>query len=156
MRNITTTLGAILMVIVSLTVPCVSFAAGDNKNVKALVAVDDDWSNAAVAKDVDRVASFYAADGVAFPPDEPVAVGSAATRKVWANYFADPTYQISWKTTSAGVQKDLGWTAGTFRDSSKGSDGKTVAKTGKYVCVWKKDADGKWKAIRDIWNYDGK
>ena len=40
------------------------------------------------------------------------------------------------------------------RDSSKGSDGKTVAKTGKYVCVWKKEADGKWKAIRDIWNYD--
>src|ERR1700693_4684987 len=103
MRKIITTSGAILMVIVSLTGARVSFAAADNKNAKALVAVDDDWSNAAVAKDVDRVASFYAADGVAFPPDEPIAVGSAATRKVWANAFADPTYQISWKTTSAGV-----------------------------------------------------
>jgi ketosteroid isomerase-like protein len=75
---------------------------------------------------------------------------------VWANYFADPTYQISWKTSSAEVVKDLGWTAGTFQDSSKGFDGKTVAKNGKYVCVWRKGADGKWKAIRDIWNYDGK
>ncbi len=134
----------------------ISFAGTEDENAKALIAVDDDWSNAAVAKDVDRVASFYATDGVAFPPDEPIAVGWAATRKVWANYFADSSYQISWKTTSAGVAEDTRWTAGTFQDSSKGSDGKIVAKNGKYVCVWRKGADGKWKAIRDIWNYDGK
>ena len=66
------------MVIVSLTVTHVSFAEADNKNVKALVADDDTWSNAAVAKDVDRVASFYAADGIAFPPDEPIAIGSSS------------------------------------------------------------------------------
>jgi ketosteroid isomerase-like protein len=130
-----------------------SFAA-DDKDAKELIAVDDDWSKAAVARDVDRVAAFYAVDGIAFPPGEPVAVGSAATRKVWANYFADPSYQISWKTTSAEVVQDMGWTAGTFQDSSKGSDGKTVTKSGKYVCVWRRDAGHKWKAIRDMWNYD--
>lgn len=148
--------GAILIAIASLAVARVCLAAGDDKNAKELIALDADWSNAAVARDVDRVASFYATDGVAFPPDEPIAVGKAATRKVWADSFADPTYQISWKTTSAGVVKDLGWTTGTFRDSSKGSDGKTVSKNGKYVTVWRQGADGKWKAIRDIWNYDSK
>jgi ketosteroid isomerase-like protein len=154
-RN-TAAFGAILLTIASLSVARTCFAAAEDKNTKELIAIDDDWSNAAVAKDVDRVASFYAKDAVAFPPDEPIAVGWAAARKVWANYFADPTYQISWKTASAGVVKDTGWTAGTFQDSSKGSDGKTVAKNGKYVCVWRKGADGKWKAIRDIWNYDAK
>ena len=147
---------AILIAIALLAVARMGFGADDDKAAKELIAVDDEWSTAAVAKDVDRVASFYATDAVAFPPDEPIAVGSVATRKVWANYFADPTYQISWKTSSAEVVKDLGWTAGTFQDSSKGSDGKTVAKNGKYVCVWRKGADGKWKAIRDIWNYDSK
>jgi hypothetical protein len=34
-----------------------------------------------VAKDVDREASFYATDGIAFPPDEPIAVGKAAAGK---------------------------------------------------------------------------
>jgi ketosteroid isomerase-like protein len=156
MKRNTVALGAILIAITSLAVARICSAAADDKNTKELIAVDADWSNAAVAKDLDRVASFYAQDGVAFPPDEPIAVGKVATRKVWANYFADPSYQISWKTTSAEVVKDTGWTAGTFQDSSKGSDGKTVAKTGKYVCVWRKGADGKWKAIRDIWNYDTK
>jgi ketosteroid isomerase-like protein len=28
--------------------------------------------------------------------------------------------------------------------------------TGKYVCIWAKQADGTWKAIHDIWNTDSK
>lgn len=32
-------------------------------------------TNAAIAEDVDRVASFYPQDAVVFPPDEPIAVG---------------------------------------------------------------------------------
>jgi ketosteroid isomerase-like protein len=156
MKRNSVAFGAILIAIASLAVARISLAAADDKNAKGLIAVDNDWSNAAVAKDVDRVASFYATDGVVFPPDEPIAIGKGAARKVWADAFADASYQISWKTTSAGVAKDMGWTAGTFQDSSKGSDGKTVARNGKYVCVWRKGADGKWKAIRDIWNYDTK
>lgn len=91
-----------------------------------MIAVDEDWSNAAVAKDVDAVASFYAENASAYPPNQPIAVGRAAARKVWAGYFADPTYEISWKTTSAGVVKDTGWTVGTYQDSSQSSDGKRV------------------------------
>ena len=147
---------AMLIAIALIAVARIGFAAGDDKAAKELTAVDEAWSAAAVAKDVDRVASFYATDGVAYPPDAPGAAGSAATRKLWAGAFADPTYQISWKTSAAEVVQDLGWTAGTFQDSSKGADGKTVATHGKYVCVWRKGADGKWKAIRDIWNYDSK
>ena len=134
----------------------ISFAGAEAQNAKALIALDNDWSNAAVAKNVDRVASFYAADAVVYPPNEPIAVGRAAARKVWARYFADPTYQVSWKTTSAGVENNTGWTAGTYQDSWKGSDGKTIVGKGKYLCVWRKGADGKWKAIHDMWNSDTK
>jgi len=57
---------------------------------------------------------------------------------VWGRHFADPTYEISWKTTAAGVVKDTGWTVGTYQDSFKGADGKTVVGKGKYVTVWRK------------------
>ena len=133
-----------------------AFGATDDANVKVLVALDAEWSKAAGTRNVDRVAAFYADDAVAYPPNEAVSVGRAEARQVWARYFADPTYQISWKTTAAGVEKALGWTAGTYEDSVKGPDGKSVVTTGKYVCVWRKGADGKWKAILDIWNYDTK
>jgi ketosteroid isomerase-like protein len=123
---------------------------------KTLVKLDDEWSAAAVAKDVERVASFYAEDAVAYPPNQPAAVGREAAKKVWADFLLDPSSTISWKTTRAGVSGDLGYTTGTYKDSFKGPDGKMVEEVGKYVCVWKKQKDGSWKAIHDMWNADSR
>ena len=123
---------------------------------KALAKLDDDWSAAAATRDAKRVASFYAEDAIAYPPNEPMAVGRAGAEKVWAAYFADPTYKLSWKTTYAEATGALGYTAGTYEDSFKGPDGKTVNGKGKYLCVWKKQSDGTWKAVHDMWNTDSK
>ncbi len=107
-------------------------------------------------KNAERVASFYAEEAIAYPPNEPVAVGKAAAKKVWAAYFSDPTFTISWKTAHAEVTGDLGYTAGPYEASFKGPDGKTVNEKGKYLCVWKKQNDGTWKAVHDMWNTDSR
>jgi uncharacterized protein (TIGR02246 family) len=135
-----------------------TFAADMDKNAKEIAKLDDDWSKAAAARDVDKVASFYADDAIAYPPNEPAANGREAAKKVWAAYFAEPTFKISWKTTHAEVAKsgDIGLTTGTYEDSFKGPDGKMVSENGKYVCIWKKQKDGSWKATNDIWNSDAK
>jgi ketosteroid isomerase-like protein len=135
-----------------------ALAAGIDANAKALAKLDDDWSKVAATKDAERVASFYAEDAIAYPPNEPMTIGRSAAKKVWAAYFADPSFTISWKTVHAGVSKsgDLGFTTGTYEDSYKGADGKLVTEKGKYVCIWKKQKDGSWKAIHDTWNSDSK
>ena len=158
MRRYALARGAILIAIASLAVARVCFAAAEDKNVRELIAVDEDWSKAAVAKDVDRVASFYAEDAIVYPPQEPIAIGRPAAKKVWAAYFADKTFTISWKTAHAEVAKsgDLGYTAGTYEASFKGPDGKQVSEKGKYVSTWRKQKGGTWKAIHDIWNADAK
>ncbi len=51
---------------------------------------------------------------------------------------------------------DLGLTAGTYEASFKGPDGRQVSEKGKYVCTWRKQKGGTWKAIHDIWNADAK
>jgi len=125
---------------------------------KTLTQLDDDWAKAAGARDVDRVASFYADDAIAYPPSMPIAVGHDAAKQVWASYLADSTFAISWKTDHAMVAQsgDLGFTAGTYEASWKSPDGKPVVEKGKYLCNWKKQADGSWKAIHDMWNSDAK
>ncbi|MCU0253049.1 MAG: SgcJ/EcaC family oxidoreductase [Acidobacteria bacterium] len=138
------------------TVVPVTFAGEMDAHAKALAKLDDDWSAAAATRDAAKVASFYADDALAYPPGEPVAVGKAAAQKVWAAYFAEPTFKISWKTTHAEVNGDLGFTSGTYEDSFKGPDGKPVQEKGKYLCVWKKQKDGSWKAIHDMWNADSR
>lgn len=127
-------------------------------DAKALAKLDDDWSKAAGARDVDLVASFYAEDAVAYPPNEPVCMGRAAAKRVWAAYLAEKSFSISWKTTHAEVAKsgEVGFTWGTYEDSYKGADGKQVNEKGKYLCIWKKQKDGTWKATNDMWNSDAK
>ena len=58
----------------------IGLAADMDANAKALVKLDDDWSKAAATKDADRVAAFYADDAIAYPPNEPVAIGRPAAR----------------------------------------------------------------------------
>jgi ketosteroid isomerase-like protein len=125
---------------------------------KALAKLDDEWSAAAATKDAEKVASFYAEDAIAYPPGEPAAVGRAAAKKVWAAYLSDPSLSISWKTLHADVAKsgELGFTAGTYEMSFKGPDGKMMHEKGKYLCTWRLQKDGSWKAAHDMWNADAK
>jgi ketosteroid isomerase-like protein len=154
LRSILTAGGAVVVLFSAFG----ALAADTDAKAKALARVDDEWSKAAATRDAGRVASFYAEDAIAYPPNEPIAIGRLAAKKVWASYFANPTFSISWKTVHAGVSTsgDLGFTAGTYEDSFKGPDGKRVHEKGKYVCTWRKEKDGTWKAIHDIWNADSK
>jgi ketosteroid isomerase-like protein len=131
-------------------------AAEMSKEARELAGLDDQWSAAAGARDVEKVASFYAPDAVAYPPNEVAAVGRANARAAWAAMLADPSLKISWKASHAEVAKGggLGYTAGAYALSVKGPDGKTIHDTGKYLCVWQKGPDGKWQSIHDMWNSD--
>lgn len=133
-----------------------ALAAGIADNARVLAGLDSEWSAAAVKRDAELIASFYAEDAVVYPPNGVIITGRIAAGKFWASGLADPTYSISWKAVNAAVSKDedLGFTSGTYEESYKGADGKMVANTGKYVTVWAKDKDGNWKAIHDIWNAD--
>ncbi len=122
---------------------------------KNLAKLDDEWSKAAAAKDIDKVSSFYAEDAMVYPPNAPVVSGRAEAKKAWAAMLADPSMSLSWKTTHSEVQGDLGFTSGTYEASFK-VDGKPMTEKGKYLCVWKKQKDGSWKAAHDIWNSDAK
>ena len=134
----------------------IASAADMDAQAKMLAKLDGEWSDVAVKKDMDRLASYYAEDAIVYPPNAPAAMGREAAKKVWAAFLSDPSAGISWKVSHAEVStnSELGFTAGTYEASFKGPDGKPGTQKGKYLCVWKKGKDGKWKAIHDIWNSD--
>jgi ketosteroid isomerase-like protein len=123
-----------------------------------LAKLDEDWSKAAQTKDPDKIAAFYSDHAVVYPPNGPIAVGKAAAREVWAGAFRDSSYTIRWKPERAEVGKggDMGFTSGTYESTITGADKKISREKGKYLCVWKKQADGNWKAAHDMWNADAK
>ncbi len=134
--------------------------AGDvDPSAASLVAVDEAWSKAAQSKDAKKVAAYYAEDGIAYPPNMPLASGRAAAEKLWGGFFTMEGFvSISWKTLHAEVSKsgELGFTAGSYELTVKGPDGKPGVEKGKYLCNWRKQKDGSWKATHDMWNADAK
>ena len=76
--------------------------------------------------------------------------------KSFAAFFALPNFKISWQAKRADVAKsgELGYTSGTYQFSFVDPSGKTISDNGKYVTVWKKQMDGSWKVLLDIFNTD--
>ena len=146
-----------LVVTLTLGVAAVAVCwAADTKIEQALRDADAQWSAAAVAKDLDKTVSYYADDAIVMPPNASAAKTREAIRKVWQDLLASPGLVISWKATKVEVAKsgDLACLSGTYELTMNDPSGKPVNDHGKYVEVWEKQADGKWKCGADIWNSD--
>jgi uncharacterized protein (TIGR02246 family) len=130
--------------------------AGDSKAEQALRDADAAWSKAAESKDLDKTVSYYSDDATVLPPNAPAATTKEAIRKIWQDMFATPGFVISWKATKVEVAKsgDLACLTGTYEVTMNDASGKPVNDRGKYLAVFEKQADGKWKCGADIWNSD--
>src|ERR1700733_1231104 len=116
---------------------------------------DAQWSKTAMANDLDGTVSFYTDDASLLPPNAPLATGKQAIRAVWAGMLS-PDTTVSWQVSKADVARsgELAYVMGTYQIAAKNPQGKSQEDRGKLVEVWKKQADGKWKTVADIFNSD--
>ena len=135
---------------------CTALAADTTAIEQALRDLDAQWSAAAGAKSLEKTVSFYSADAIVMPPNASAATTKEAIRKVWQDLLASPGLVISWKTGKVEVAKsgDLASLSGTYELTMNDASSKPVNDHGKYVEVWEKQSDGKWKCGTDIWNSD--
>ena len=135
---------------------CTALAADTTAIEQALRDLDAQWSASATAKDLDKTVSYYSDDAIVMPPNASAATTREAIRKVWQDLLASSGLVITWKTTKVEVAKsgDLACLSGTYEVTVNDASGKPVNDHGKYVEVWEKQSDGKWKCGTDIWNSD--
>ena len=139
----------------SFTIVCTAPAA-DTKIEQALRDLDAQWSKDAEAKDVDKTVSYYAESAVVMPPNASAAMTKEAIRSAWKEMLTTPGAAINWKATKVEVAKagDLAYVSGTYEETMNDASGRSVKDHGKYVEIFKKQADGTWKVVADIWNSD--
>jgi ketosteroid isomerase-like protein len=142
----------IALLLFSLALPVL---AGDAKAEQTLRDADDQWSKAAGAHDLDKTVSFYSDDAIVLPPNAPSLTGKDAFRGMWQQVLRDMT-SMNWKATRVEVAKsgDFGYIAGTYEMNIKDASGKLIDDRGKYLEVWKKQADGSWKCTADMFSSD--
>jgi uncharacterized protein (TIGR02246 family) len=113
------------------------------------------WNAAEAAKDLEKCISFYADGGERLPTGSPVIRGTEALRNEWRKYLSSPgTFQWSTSKVEVSNSGDLAYETGRFVLKTVDKSGQGTTTNGKYVCVWKKQRDGKWKVVADIDNPD--
>jgi uncharacterized protein (TIGR02246 family) len=122
----------------------------------AIRKLDVDWSNAAQTKNVDAWVAFYSDDATVLPPNEPMASSKDAIRKSIEGLLTLPGVNLKWEPKKIEVSKsgDIAYSFGTYDMSMNDPKGNPITDKGKYVEVWKKQADGNWKCAVDTFNSD--
>jgi ketosteroid isomerase-like protein len=122
----------------------------------ALRKLDDEWSKAAGSKDVEKTISYYSDDAVVMPPNSPALTGKEPIRGLWKAMLGAPGFAGGWKSTKVEVARlgDLAYVSGNYELSEHDASGKPMTDKGKYLEVWKKQADGSWKCVVDMFNTD--
>jgi uncharacterized protein (TIGR02246 family) len=126
--------------------------AADESAVKD---ADAQWAKTAGANDLEGTVAYYTDDASMLSPNAPIATGKQAIRAAWASLL-NPDVTVSWQVTKAEAARsgDLAYVVGVYQITPKNPKGQPMADTGKLVEVWKKQSDGKWKVVEDIFNSD--
>ena len=147
----------LMYLVVALCAAFMSCSRPGNRSIDEAVirAASREWSDAEAGKDLEKCVSFYAEDGERFATGSPLIVGRDALRKEWAKYLSAPG-SFHWTTSKVEVARsgDLAYETGVFVIKTVDKDQQPAIINGKYVLVWKKQADGKWKVVADIDNPD--
>jgi uncharacterized protein (TIGR02246 family) len=112
-----------------------------------------DWGG----KDVDRIAAHYTDDGNLIVPNSPMMAGKDAIAKAMKDVLADPNWSLALQPVQVEVSRggDLGYTRGTYvLTATDPASEKATTEKGRFVAIFRKEADGSWKAVQDINNAD--
>jgi uncharacterized protein (TIGR02246 family) len=139
---------------------CSPSPAPDNREADAhalrdgeVAAFVKDWGG----KDTDRIAAHYTDDGNVMIPNSPMMTGKDAIGKALKEAMADPNWSLALQPVQVEVSRsgDLGYTRGTYvLTATDPASKKAVTEKGRFVTIFRKQADGSWKAVQDINNAD--
>lgn len=122
----------------------------------AVRAADAQWSSVAGKLDVNGTIAFYSDDAVVLPPNQPMVHNKLDEQKVWAALLV-PGTDVSWTAgrVEAAPSADVVYDVGVYTIITKATKGHPqTTDGGKYLEVWKKQADGSWKCVADSWSSD--
>ena len=126
-------------------------AEGDN-----LMQISREWSKSAATDSVEKTLGYWADDAVIMSPGQPSLKGKKAIRQMVESTSKIPGFKISWEPLSVSVSEsgDLAYMIEKNQITVNDSSGNPINEYNKVVTIWRKEADGSWKNIVDMWNAD--
>ena len=126
------------------------FSAAD---IAAVKAADSAFASAASSGNIDGVAAVYAPDAKLLPPNEKIQAGQAAIRKFWGDFLDANRVDLKLSTDQVEGRQDLAYVVGSFTlAGTPKNKGPAFKDEGKFVEVLKRQGDGSWKYVVDMYS----
>lgn len=109
------------------------------------------YADALQRGDTAALLALYDDDGMVMMGGAPAWRGHSEIASKGAEMFQNVKFSdATFNTTNVDVGGDFAIETGTYELTTTPKGGKPVPDKGKYVTVWKRQADGSWKVYRDI------
>jgi uncharacterized protein (TIGR02246 family) len=144
---------------VGLAAVLIAMAAGCNRAIdtgadaQAIGDIEKQWNQDFAKKDAGKLAENYADHAVLMAPGMAPSVGRESIRAALKEMVADPALSLKFTAAKIEVSQsgDMGYTRGAYVMTMTDPQTKrVVSDRGSYVTTYRKEADGKWKAVADI------
>jgi uncharacterized protein (TIGR02246 family) len=138
--------------LVALLTGCSEPAANTDADVKAVKDNEVQWNKDYEAKDAAKVVAHFTDDAVLMVGGGPASIGKAAIQKALTEMVADPALSLKFQADRVEVSKsgDMAYTQGSYTLTlTDPATKRPINDKGSYLTVYKKQADGSWKAVRD-------
>lgn len=124
------------------------------QDLAAIHATDSAFAAGANAGNVDAVVATYAGDASLLAPNLPPQKGSTAIRSFWGGFLQAYTVKFEIGSDTIEGRGDLAYHLGHYRFTAvpKAKADPGVADEGKFVEILKKQPDGGWKYVVDMYS----
>ena len=133
---------------------CKQQTTDTNTEGRKLMQLSRDWSKSAGTGSLEKTLSYWADDAVVMSPGQLPVKGKDAIRAMIVETSKIPGFKISWEplTVSISNKGDMAYMIEENQISVNDSTGKPITEFNKAVTIWRKEKDGSWKNIVDMWN----
>ena len=124
-----------------------------NQEIKPIILdINAHWDAAFNSKQPVQVAALYDNDATVLPAGAAQVSGAAAILDFWTNTIAQGIIDHKIEMLDAGVDGNLAFQRGLWSAAVVNAEGQRQTFSGNLHVLYRRQADGSWKALTHIWN----
>ncbi|MBN2099981.1 MAG: DUF4440 domain-containing protein [Dehalococcoidia bacterium] len=112
-----------------------------------------DFLEAYNRRDAVAAAQAYADDAKVLPPNMPMVTGKGSIQAFW-KFAMDMGAHLNLDAVELAVDGGMAYERGVITTTMQPGTAQEKITKGKYVTVMRRQPDGSWKLVLDIWNSD--
>ena len=143
-------LGTVMCLVLS--VGCQGPAGLSEADRTAIRQAGEDYVKLVNAKDFKGAPALFAEDAIVLPPNQAAVQGRATIQALWEALPPFSNFQL--QILEIEGRADLAYSRETYSITVSSTGAAPSEDHGKILAIWRKQADGSWKCVRDIWNSD--